>query len=115
MYTIATTNNNNDIYIDIYNNIATKTYIYAIANICNNIVLTKYNELLYNQEKGIKYFDYIFSDDIDIPNFQGNIIEELEKVDGVIKVSNFKYEIKNKIFSYSVLIQTIFGEVELNG
>lgn len=110
-----TTNNNNDIFIDKYNNLSMTSNIDALANVIKNVILTRYNELLYNQEKGVKYFETIFNDKPDITSFQVSIIKEVLKVDKVLKVINFKYEIINNLFKYELLIQTEFGEVIING
>ena len=114
METIAT-NQDNDIYLDVYNNIAISSDLLAVANVCKNAVLTRYNELLYNKGVGVPYLETIFTDKPNISAFQVAIMETLKNVKNVIKVKNFTYEVNNGLLKYSVNITTKFCEVNING
>lgn len=114
MITIAT-NSDNDIYIDTSGNIATSQDINALANISKNKVLTNYGEPQYNALEGIPYFDTIFTDTPKIDLFQAAVVQSLEDLDEVQRISNFEYTQQNGIFSYSLKEHTTFGEVVLNG
>jgi len=114
MKTIAT-NNKNDIYINARGNIALVDDIDAMANISKNAVLTNSGELFFNIQNGISYMDTIFADKVNTDMFQANIVQALEGLDGVERISSFSFEILNGIFSYKVKIITEFGTVVLNG
>ena len=62
MLSIAT-DENNDIYLDEFGNLATVTGIEAVAQVCRNTVLTTYGELTYNVEgvTRVKSFNYSVS------------------------------------------------------
>lgn len=115
MITIATSENNNDIYIDASGNLAISENTAALANVSKNAVLTNYGELEYNAEKGIPYFSTIFADTPLIDLFQASIIQTLSDLDKVQRVSNFEYEVKDGIFSYSVKEKTEYGDILING
>lgn len=114
MITIST-NENNDIFLDSSGNIATSTDINALANISKNKVLTTLGEPEYNQLEGIPYFETIFTDIPKIDLFQAAVIDTLESLDEVQRVTNFDYEQNNGVFSYSLIGKTIYGDIELQG
>ena len=114
MITIST-DENNDIYINSSGDIATSLDINALANISKNVVLTTFGEPEYNQENGIPYFETIFTDTPKIDLFQAAAIDSLENIEEVEKVSNFEYAQNNGVFSYSLVENTTYGDIELNG
>ena len=114
MITIST-NENNDIFLDSSGNIATSTDINALANVSKNKVLTTLGEPEYNQLDGIPYFETIFTDTPKIDLFQAAVIDTLESLNEVQRVTNFDYEQNNGVFSYSLIEKTIYGDIELQG
>lgn len=114
MKTIGT-NQNNDIYIDSSGNLAILTDINALANISKNAILTTQGEPQYNQENGIPYFETIFTDTPSIDLFQAAQIATLENLENVNRVEEYNYSQANNIFSYSVKIDTTYGEIIING
>lgn len=114
MITIST-NENNDIFLDSSGNIATSTDINALANVSKNKVLTTLGEPEYNQLDGIPYFETIFTDTPKIDLFQAAVIDTLESLNEVQRVTNFDYEQNNGVFSYSLIEKTTYGDIELQG
>lgn len=114
MKTIAT-DNNNDLYIDDGGSIAIVSDIDALANISKNAVLTNKGELTYNIQFGIPYMETIFADVANTDIFQASIIQTLESLEGIERVSSYSFEINNGIYSYQVEETTEYGTVVLNG
>lgn len=114
MLTIST-NSDNDIFLDSTANLATSTEINALANISKNKVLTTLGEPEYNQLQGIPYFETIFADTPKIDLFQASIIDNLESLENVERVLDFQYTQNNGTFSYSLVENTTFGQIQLNG
>ena len=114
MKTLAT-DNNNDLYVDAGGSIAIVSDIDALANISKNAVLTNRGELTYNVQFGIPYMETIFADLANTDIFQASIIQTLESLEGVERISSFSFEINNGIYSYQVEETTKFGTVILNG
>lgn len=114
MITIST-NENNDIFLDSSGNIAMSTDINALANVSKNKVLTTLGEPEYNQLDGIPYFETIFTDTPKIDLFQAAVIDTLESLDAVQRVTNFDYEQNNGVFSHSLIEKTTYGDIELQG
>ena len=114
MQTISV-NQNNDIYVDTSGNIAMGKDKYALSDICKNKVLTTLGEPEYNQTAGIPYFETVFCDTPKIDLFQTAVIETIEQTDNVNRVTNFDYDQNNGVLSYSLIINTDFGDIQLNG
>lgn len=114
MLSIAT-DENNDIYLDEFGNLATVTGIGAVAQVCRNTVLTTYGELIYNLDSGIPYFETIFTDPPNIELFQNAVVEALQNVEGVVQIKSFEYSVNGGTLSYTAEIQTVYGDMTLNG
>ena len=114
MITIAT-NENNDISTNSTGNISTSLDINALANVSKNKVLTTLGEPEYNQLDGIPYFETIFTDTPKIDLFQAAVIDSIENLENVQRVSNFDYTQNNGVFSYSLLETTTYGNITLEG
>ena len=107
-------NENNDIYIDNSGNLAISQGLEAIGNIFVNKSQTLKNEMLYS-DKGIDYFNTIFSSPSYPDLFQNELTNQLEATEATISVESFEAETKDNIFKYSAKIQTEYGELYLNG
>lgn len=114
MRTIAI-DENNDIFLDNSNNLAVKTDLEAMGDIFINKSQTVLGELLYNTEKGIDFFNTIFSSPTYPDLFQNEVITQLEDTDETQKVTGFAGSISDRVYNYSVDIQTSWGKVSLNG
>ena len=114
MQTIAI-NTNNDIYIDNSGNLALKTNLSAMGDIFINKSQTNLGELSYDTEKGIDFFNTVFSSPTYLDLFQNEVITQLEDTEETQKVSNFNSTLEDDLYSYSVEIQTSYGKVTLNG
>lgn len=106
---------NNDIYIDNAGNLAVKKDLAAMGDIFINKSQTNRGELSYNENKGIDFFNTVFSSPTYLDLFQNQLITELETTGNTQRVVNFDGENKNGVFEYSVDIQTDYGKVSLNG
>lgn len=106
-----------DIYLDINNNIAIKSEEDALLDIITNVVRTRKYEIQYDMNKGIPYFETIFSDTGLLGLWRSYVIQEIENVDGVISIESLIYSLdeSNKKLSYTCQIRTIYGESTLNG
>lgn len=114
MLSIAT-DENNDIFLDAFGNLATVNGIEAVAQICRNKVLTTYGELVYGTNEGVPYFETVFTDTPNLELFQNAIVETLQAVEGVVRVKSFEYSVTGGTLSYTAEIQTVYGDMVLNG
>ena len=114
MLSIAT-DENNDIYLDEFGNLATVTGIEAVAQVCRNTVLTTYGELTYDVDGGIPYFETVFTDPPNLELFQNAVVSALQNVESVTRVKSFNYSVSGGTLSYTAEIVTAYGEMTLNG
>lgn len=108
-------NKNNDLYLDDAGNLALALNSNAMSEISKNIVLTNKGELEFSILSGVPYFETIFSENSNFDIFQAEIIQALEKLEGVQRVSSFSYKVENNVYKYAVTLITDFGTVVLNG
>lgn len=106
-----------DIYLDVNNNLAIKSGEDALLDIITNVVRTRKYEIQYDMNKGIPYFETIFSDTGLLGLWRSYVIQEIENVDGVKSVESLIYSLdeSNKKLSYTCQIRTIYGDATLNG
>ena len=114
MKTIAI-NSNNDIYINTSGNLVIKDDLEAMGDILVNKCQTNLGELLFNQVKGIDFFNTIFANPVYIDLFQHQLVTQIEETDRVDKIENYDAEISKNVYTYKTKVQTEFGEVNLNG
>ena len=106
---------NNDLYVDTQGNIGIKKDLEAMGDIYVNKIQTNRGELVYDEGKGVDYFNTIFTDILYPDILQNQIISELEDTEKTQKVSAYTQEIKDNVYSYTVNCLTDYGELEING
>lgn len=114
MRTIAI-NENNDIYLDASGNLVIKTDKEAVGDILVNKAQTNQGELLFNTEKGIDFFNTVFSSPAYPDLFQHQLLNEFENTEAVERIADYQADVKNGVYSYIADIQTEYGEVNING
>ena len=117
MKTLASMDNNNDIHIDAYGNIAIFEDAQALANVVYNLDKTVIGECPLNTGLGIDYFGTIFTAQPSLMRFKSQNIEQTENLDEVIAVDSFTfdYDTEKNILSYEKVVDSIYGEVKVNG
>lgn len=106
-----------DIYLDDMGNLAIKSDEDALLDIITNVVRTKRYELQYDMNKGIPYFETIFANTGLLGLWRSYVIDELERVEGVVSVESLIYSLdeSSKKISYTCQLRTKYGESSLNG
>lgn len=108
-------NDNNDIYLDAEGNLAVKKDLDAMGDIFINKAETNRGELIYDDEKGIDFFNTIFSSPCYPDLFQTQLMSELENTEETQGVTGFTFETSGGVYGYRAKIQTSYGQVTLNG
>lgn len=114
MKTIAI-NTSNDIYLDSSGNLAIKSGLDAMGDILVNKAQTNYGELLFNNPKGIDFFNTVFSSPAYPDLFQNQLLNQFEDTEAVERIAGYTSNLKNNVYSYTAKIQTQYGEVNING
>jgi hypothetical protein len=107
----------NDLSLDENGNITMSSDLEALKYVIENVVKTQMGELQLNINKGIPYFQTIFSHQTNVPYWKVYMVDAIENVDGVISCEYFNIDIDNEknLLTYVASIKTEFGDILLNG
>lgn len=114
-WTIATDAENNDIFLDGLNDIASFEDAEALANIVMHRQRTVLGELRYNTDAGIPYFTTVFAAPPDLRMFEAFIIADTMTIPGVVGVNSFNVTVRDNTVKFDMVINTEFGSVAVNG
>lgn len=106
----------NDLYLD-GGNIAFVEGIEALKNVIENVLRTQFSELQLNVQKGIPYFETIFSHRTNVSYWRAYMVDAIESVEGVQSCELFDIDIDNEknLLTYTAYIKTIYGDLSING
>ena len=107
----------NDLYLDELGNIAMVSDLEALKNVIENVLRTQLGELQLNTQKGIPYFQTIFSHQTNVQYWKAYMVEAIENIDNVIRCESFEIDINNEknLLTYNSTIKTIYGDIFING
>lgn len=110
-------NGNNDIHLDNKGNLALCRDIEAVKVSVSCATKTNYGEIILNTRLGIPYFDTIFTAHPDIELWKSYMKEAILNIPKVLGISAFKTYInyQKSLLEYAVVINTEYGEAEING
>lgn len=108
-------NKNNDIHLGNSGNLALANGERASKNRCEHYVKAIRGEMLHKLDMGIPYWKTTFGRQADIPLFESAFRDRLRELDDVISVVSFSAVLVDSTLNYTAVIQTIYGEITLNG
>ena len=116
MITFATDSSTNDMFLDGTHNIATKSDADAILNVVQNALRTLKAEIQLDLTVGVPYFETILQiQSPDVSVWEGYMIQEAEKINGVIRVNYMRSKIENNILTYEMELLTEYGTGLITG
>jgi hypothetical protein len=83
----------------------------AVAQNCDQAMRQQLGELNYDADKGIQYFDNIFTGNPNFQRFEFQARRQLANVNGVNGIISFNFEFNDNILSYTAVISTIYGAI----
>jgi len=108
-------NEKNDIYLGNDGNmVITETSIEATLQVCEHYAKAQRGEMVYQIQEGVPYSQTAF-DDLNINQFRGQLGQQLLRVMDVVEIESLEVTQNSEVLEYTALIQTVFGEGELNG
>ena len=85
----------------------------VISQNCDQAMRQQLGELNYDKDKGIEYFDNVYSGSPNFQRFEAQARAQILNVEGVVGINSFEYELSNEsdeiILNYSANISTIYG------
>ena len=108
---------NHDIYLDNQGNIALVKDIEAVKTAVDCATKTKYDEIVLDTRSGIPFFETIFTAHPDIELWKSYMKEAILRIPKVLGITAFKTYIdyQKSLLKYAVVINTEYGEAEING
>ena len=100
---------NNDLYIDKYGNIAIVSGRQSVLECCAHAMKTISKECVFDQPRGIPYFEAVWSGSPNIQQFNFASIQALSAVADVVSVPDFTSVVSDNKVSYRAVIETIYG------
>lgn len=94
------------------------TDIEVVKQNCDQAMRQQLGELNYDKDKGIQYFDNVFTGTPNFQRFEAQARTQLLNVDGVTGIDSFSYEFlpqqdSSNVLSYDVTIITIYGNASI--
>lgn len=86
------------------------TDIDVISQNCEQAMRQQLDELNYDADKGIQYFDNVFTGNPNFQRFESQARTNLSAVDGVTGIVSFNFEFNDNVLSYNTEISTIYGQ-----
>lgn len=71
-------------------------------------------ELIYFKNKGISYFDNLFTGSPNLTKFDAEARTNLLKLEGVKSITSFNYELTENGVTYELTITTKYGDLTIN-
>ena len=81
----------------------------VVAQNCEQAMRQQLGELNYDANKGVQYFDNIFTGNPNFQRFEAQARTQLLNVDGVTGIDDFSFDFIAGVLSYNADISTIYG------
>ncbi|APC12584.1 MULTISPECIES: hypothetical protein [Providencia] len=108
-------NDNNDIYIGSSGDLAIANAEKATQNRCEHYAKAIRGEMLHKLNSGLPYWKTTFGRQVDVPLFESAFRSRMGELDDVTSVVSFSAVMADNTLNYTAVIQTIYGEITLNG
>ena len=109
------TDSNNDLYLGSNGNIVILQSQSAVVAACRSASLLSLGEAVLATTTGIPFFQAVFNGQPNIAVFQSYLRTAILNVPGVLSIQNLTTNVNGGVLSYSVTIQSIYGETVIAG
>ena len=115
--TFAMTKDTYDLYIGKDGNLAIASNIDAVLYAAQTAAQAVLGEMVLSQDTGVNYFQSIWvgQNSVNVASFEQSISDAILSVEGVTGIANLTVSVQDNVASYSVTIDTIYGQGALNG
>jgi hypothetical protein len=109
------TDENNDLYLNVEDNVTVLTGLEAVMAACETASKAQLGEMVLMTGLGIPNFQTVWVGSPNYSLFSSYLRRTLLSVPGVIDVTNLELRALNNVLSYTATIKTEFGSVGING
>lgn len=122
MTTVLAVNSDNDLYVDNTNNLAmffgntsTPHGLEAVAQACKTTSLAQLREMVLFTTQGMPALQSIFNSNPNFAVYRAALVAAMRQVPGVLSVQSIVFTKTGNVLNYSAEIQSIYGELTVNG
>lgn len=108
-------NAENDLFIGTDNRLVVAQNIEGVLFGCASAAKAQLAEMIYAFDQGVANFETIWTNSVNVAQFEASVRFAIQSVEGVTGIKSFEMEVVNNAMNYSAVIETIYGEGDLNG
>lgn len=83
----------------------------AVSVVCESYARAARNEMIHKMNKGMPYFEQIFTGVANLPQFEAAFRERMSEIEEVVAITSFRAEFIDETIKYEATIQTIYGDI----
>ena len=105
---------NNDLFIGPNGKMAVATDLEAFSQACEHAMKTVSNEMVFCADRGLPYFEAVWSDTENPRTFEDRARGTLKAIPGALRVAEFSAGASGGTLRYRAVISSIYGTVTIN-
>lgn len=114
MKTFAT-GKQNDLVIDGTGALSIVSDLAAVEEVCRGRMETRLNEMIFQFDEGVPFSQTTWMGTPNLQAFEASSRQILQDIENVVQVSSFTTRMNGTVLSYDATIETVFGQVIING
>lgn len=115
MTRILAVDENNDIFIGRDGRLSLANGIDAVAQACKHAVEVQLGEMMFAVDQGVPRFETVWRGSPNLGQFEAALRAQVLAVADVLRISSLEVDRIEGVLSYRMIIETIYGERELDG
>ena len=115
MRIFATQRSNNDIYLASSGSLAVAEGEKALVQQLEHVMQSLFGEMIHHADRGLPYEQCVWGGTPNLRQFEAFARAALQKEEGVNSVVSLIVEKQGEVLVYRATLQTVFGEVTING
>lgn len=109
------TDDKNDLFIGLDGRLSVSKEINAVMAACETAAQAQLGEMIFAIDRGVPNFQTIWQSSRNIAQFEAYFRRSILSVDGVKSIKEFSSSVDGGVISYTAVIETIYGEGQING
>jgi hypothetical protein len=115
MASIFAVNAKNDIFIGPNRQLVINRTLQAVLQTCEHAIKAQLGEMIYSITRGMPNFQVLWVGNPNFAQYEAALQKAIRAVAGVNSVLDLEISVENNVFSYTAVIETIYGQGVING
>ncbi len=111
----VSTNADNDLHLADDGNLAVSVDLEAVKQTTVHYAATAREEMIHAYDEGVPFFQTVFARDVSLPQFEAAERRRILSAPGVRAILSFETIQDGDVLRYTALIESDYGQVEING